>query len=137
MVTERMLQAVGTAVANVLPLIITRGGAMTKEAFNNVNSDISKGTAFDQVAANLAEARNTIYWSTALQYTAVLNRRHRIMVAWKSTSLHARNENVTFHQPPHFSSIDQKVCLYVNIESSQYPPIYYNVSINDCFRARL
>ena len=107
--SEDVLAALGPTVAGCLPLVITRKGAMTREAFNLVNAAVSRGAAFDGVAAQLRELHHSAYWEAGNYFTEVAAWRDKTLHNWLANSLHKSNPDVGIDPPTAFSSIDGQV----------------------------
>ena len=115
MVTEDMLRAVGPAVSGTMPLLITRKGAMTLEAYDVVDAAISDGASFDSIASQLSQNYNTAYWRAGLEYSRVAARRDEILKAYKASTYRGFNigPELTIDIPPAFDTIDGKVWAVV------------------------
>ena len=107
-VLDKVLAALGPAVTGCLPLVITRRGAMNMEAFNRrINVAVSTGTAFADIARQLAELYNSAYWEAANHHTEVAVRRDVILKRFLAASL--QGTDVVINAPSSFSSIDAEM----------------------------
>lgn len=84
-VNENVLQQLGPAVAEALPIVITRKAGITKHLLYHINNEINKGNTFSGLADSLAVTNQEGAYDIMHQYYAIAAKRKAALEEKRST----------------------------------------------------
>ena len=95
------MSQLGPLVTSMLPLVITRKGAMENCVFDLINFDCASGNPFLEVEKKLKELYAMHKWRLALQYTLLAKKRDEELTRQMSSSLYRNQGTIQSPRPFH------------------------------------